>query len=169
MMNSPLHNKNSKIHRLSEPEYTTLRFGLPSSIYILLLSTAGASWGFALGGISGAGKSALQYRAENAHRMPRTNQEWVMLGAIKSGARYAGKIGFITGCFGATEVVIDKTRGTVDAFTTMLAGLSTALAFSLASTLAGQTATKNRSNVTAVDSAGGKSWNRAWACSWSGP
>jgi len=109
------------------------------------ISTAalmGAGTGLILGLSHGAKTIALRYRAENAHRLPTTHKGWYlyhksknyncMLGGLKEGGEMAVKIGFWTMAFFTVENSMDKLRNDQkDVFNTMVAGVSTAGAFSV--------------------------------------
>ncbi|KAF2217388.1 hypothetical protein CERZMDRAFT_31636 [Cercospora zeae-maydis SCOH1-5] len=108
----------------------------------LPLSTAIASMtGLILGLAKGIQDTNFRFRAENAHRLPTTQQGWflyhksknynMMLGGIKEGTRQSFKFAAWTGLFflleeGEEEIVRDST----DCVSSMLAGLGTAGMFS---------------------------------------
>ncbi len=117
-------------NRLSLP--FVLRFpGATSSAFIV---------GLALGLSHGGKNAGMRFRAENSHRFPTTSTGWylyhktknyhVMLGAIKEGFKMGGKIAFWAGSFFLIEEAVDRVRGSKDFLSTVVAGLSTAGAFS---------------------------------------
>ncbi|KAI8061015.1 hypothetical protein BC940DRAFT_322895 [Gongronella butleri] len=105
----------------------------------------GAFWGFGIGAFMGGRHSALQYLAENAHRLPTTVQGWyfyhktknyrVMLGGIQRGTRYAAKTGGLCLLYGAIEAALDDVRGEADVVNSITAGMTTAALFSTATRL----------------------------------
>ena len=112
---------------------------------------AGAS-GLAIGGILGASKGGLaarlRFRAENAHRLPRTTRGWyfyhksknyhVLLAGIKEAARMGGRIGFWGAVLFTLEAQVDRARaGRKDFLSTTIAGGTVAGLFSAFSTWTG--------------------------------
>lgn len=86
-------------------ERTQFRLYIPREYYLVPLSTTTA--GLALGFLRGARLSSLRYLAENAHRAPRTLEEWyfyhktknyrVLLGGLKASGREGVRLG-AAGC-----------------------------------------------------------------------
>ena len=104
-------------------------------------ATAGAFITGAALGVSHGGKSAgMRFRAENSHRFPTTSTGWylyhksknyhVMLASIKEGLKMGSKIGFWAGSFFVIEEAVDRTRGTKDFLSTVIAGVAVAAGFS---------------------------------------
>ncbi|KAF8419915.1 hypothetical protein EV426DRAFT_614040 [Tirmania nivea] len=103
---------------------------------------------FALGALRGAHISALRFRAENAHRLPRSQAGWylyhrsktyaALLGGVAEGARNAARVSAWSALFLACEEAVDRARAPqwppaagVDALATVVASLATAGAFCL--------------------------------------
>ncbi|KAI9814701.1 MAG: hypothetical protein M1832_005700 [Thelocarpon impressellum] len=97
--------------------------------------------GMGLGLSLGAQTAGLRFRAENAHRLPRTATGWflyhksknyhIMFGGIREGLRMGGKLGLLVGGFSTVEEAVDRLRGMRDFLSTVVAGLSIAGGFSL--------------------------------------
>ncbi|BFZ59739.1 hypothetical protein YB2330_000755 [Saitoella coloradoensis] len=76
---------------------------------------------FLMGMYTGGKKTALQYLAENSHRLPKTQQGWyfyhktknykVMLGGIQAGVKAAARVSGWTATYVLTEAGIDYVRG----------------------------------------------------------
>lgn len=108
---------------------------------ILLAAIAAGMVGAGLGVTHGANMTALRFRAENAHRLPRSQQGWflyhksknyaVMLGGIKEARRMGTKLAIWTTLFLGIEELLDRSRRRRDALSSVCAGLTTAGAFSL--------------------------------------
>lgn len=108
---------------------------------ILMACTAAGMLGAALGVSHGANVTGLKFRAENAHRLPTSQQGWflyhksknyaVMLGGVKEAARMSARLAVWTSLFLIIEEIVDRSRQSRDALSTLCAGLTTAGAFSL--------------------------------------
>jgi len=108
---------------------------------ILLASVAAGMIGAGLGMSHGANMTGLRFRAENAHRLPTSQQGWflyhksknyaVMLGGTKEARRMGSKLAVWTALFLVIEDLVDRSRRRRDALSTICAGLTTAGAFSL--------------------------------------
>lgn len=101
----------------------------------------GFSTGAVLGGLHGARIAALRFRAENTHRLPSSSKGWylyhksknytMMLSGLGESVRMGAKVGFWVGGFYVVEASMDHLRGDRrDVFSTVVAGLSVAGAFS---------------------------------------
>ncbi len=118
------------------------RLGIPAVPRLVLLSVISSLTCFCLGALAGGRKSAYQFLAENAHRLPRTEQGWyfyhktknyrVMQAGIRAGARYAVRTSIWTLTYAGLEAGLDAARG-VDAINSLLAATVTAGTFSYAS------------------------------------
>lgn len=116
---------------------TNERLAIP---YVVRLPTAtGASGlcGFALGMTDASSMAALRYRAENAHRLPKTTRGWyfyhksknyyVLSAGAREGLKKGGMMSFWVAGFVTVEDVIDSARGgRRDFLSTVVAGLTTA-------------------------------------------
>lgn len=121
------------------------RLSLAPRSRILLAATSAGGIGAVLGMSHGSNMTGLRFRAENAHRLPTSQQGWflyhksknyaVALGGVKEAARMSTRLAFWTGLFLTTEEIIDRSRNNRTALSTVIAGLSTAGAFSLYSML----------------------------------
>ena len=120
------------------------RISLPPDFRLIFGTMAGTFAGFGLGLAEGARVTGYRYRAENAHRLPKTLGGWyfyhktknyvVTVGAVKEGLRMAPKIGFWSGMFFWTENMVDVWRGggtQRDFLSTVVAALALNGAFSL--------------------------------------
>ena len=84
--------------------------------------------------------AGMRFRAEHSHVFPTTRTGWylyhksknyhVMLGGIKEGLKMGTKVGFWAGGFFLVEEAVDRKRRTKDFLSTVVAGLTTAGAFS---------------------------------------
>lgn len=121
------------------------RAGLSPKARLLVLSGVGGFWGFGIGAILGGRQSALQYLAENAHRLPTTVQGWyfyhktknyrVMLGGVKRGVKYVIKTGGLCLLYGGIEAGLDEIRGEADIVNSVTAGVTTGALFSVISNI----------------------------------
>ncbi|KAJ2346694.1 hypothetical protein GGF43_004930 [Coemansia sp. RSA 2618] len=97
--------------------------------------------GALMGGYVGGKQAGYKYLAERAHRLPKTVQGWffyhkwknyrVILGAGKSAARYAPRIGGPVFAFVAMEEILDRVIGQTQMASTVIASLCTAAGVSL--------------------------------------
>lgn len=84
--------------------------------------------------------AGMRFRAEHAHIFPTTTTGWylyhksknyhVMLGGLKEGFKMGSKVSFWAGSFMWIEEAVDRIRGSKDFVSSVVAGLSTAGAFS---------------------------------------
>ncbi|KAM5343453.1 hypothetical protein ACJ41O_011990 [Fusarium nematophilum] len=117
--------------RLSIATPTRLMLGTVSSAFV----------GFSLGATQGGQMAQLRFRAEHAHKMPDTTTGWyfyhksknyhAMQGGIREGFRMGLKTGFWSLMALSLESTVDRYRGASDMFSTTIATLTVAGAFSL--------------------------------------
>ncbi|KAG5982552.1 hypothetical protein E4U55_001739 [Claviceps digitariae] len=108
---------------------------------VLLGSVSSGVIGFTLGAMQGGQMAQLRFRAEHAHKMPDTTTGWylyhksknyhTMQGGIREGFRMAAKTGFWSFMALGLESTVDRYRGCSDMFSTTVATLTVAGAFSL--------------------------------------
>ena len=97
--------------------------------------------GFTLGAMQGGQAAQLRFRAEHAHKMPDTTAGWyfyhksknyhAMQGGIREGFRMGARTSFWTFVALGLESTVDRYRGCSDMFSTTIATLTVAGAFSL--------------------------------------
>lgn len=124
----------------SEPAFINDRLSLPTIPRLTLITLSSSVVTFFIGSIAGGKKTAYQFLAENAHRMPRTHQGWyfyhktknyrVMFGGIKAGFSYARRTMLWTALYTGMEASLDGSRDTVDAGNSVVAAILTASLFS---------------------------------------
>jgi hypothetical protein len=117
------------------------RLGTPTPSRILLGTVASTLIGFSLGATQGGQMAQLRFRAEHAHKMPDTTTGWylyhksknyhAMQGGIREGFRMGAKTGFWSFIALALESTVDRCRGSSDMFSTIIASLTVAGAFSI--------------------------------------
>lgn len=132
------------------------RLSLPIAGRLLLCASAAAIAGFTLGAAHGSIEAGYRFRAENAHRLPRSQTGWylyhksknynAMYGGAIEGLKMSAKVSFWAVLFLAMEEATDgfrqglarHTRGeqaadrvSKDFLSTVIAGMGTAGAFSL--------------------------------------
>lgn len=117
------------------------RLSLSPPARITLGTTVSAIVGFSLGATQGGQTAQLRFRAEHAHKMPDSTAGWylyhksknyhVMYGGLREGFRMAARTGVWTLMALSLESTVDRCRGTSDLFSTIIASLSVAGAFSL--------------------------------------
>lgn len=111
------------------------RLGIADPQRIFAASFIAGVIGFSLGAAKEGKLEALRFRAENAHRLPKSEKGWylyhksknyaVMLQSIKEGVKYGGKLGLFIGLFCITEIIADmKMNNKQDFRSTALTGLS---------------------------------------------
>jgi len=132
------------------------RLSLAPSRRIAMAATSAALIGGALGMSHGANTTGLKFRAENAHRLPTSQQGWflyhksknyaVMLGGVKEAARMSTRLAIWSILFLGVEEIVDRSRHSRDALSTLCAGLTTAGAFSLYSEFVFHIDTQDRLN-----------------------
>ena len=119
------------------------RLGLPLSDRITGASLFGSTIGFLLGASHGGKKEGLRFRAENAHRLPKSQRDWyfyhksknyaAMLGGVKEGLKMGIRTGVWVGAFVVLEAATDHNRGyggQQDFVSTTIAGVTTAALWS---------------------------------------
>ncbi|KYK57965.1 hypothetical protein DCS_04978 [Drechmeria coniospora] len=117
------------------------RLGTATPGRVLLGSLSSAVVGLTLGALQGGQTAQLRFRAEHAHKMPDSTAGWyfyhktknyhAMQGGIREGFRMAARTGFWTLMALSLESTVDSCRGASDMFSTVVATLSVAGAFSL--------------------------------------
>lgn len=117
------------------------RLGLPFALRLPLATCFGLVVGAALGIGHGSKSAALQFRAENSHRLPKSQTGWYLyhksknyftaLGGVKEGGKMGFKVGMWTGLFFAAENIFDKWRDEKDFLNTVGGSLTVAGGFSL--------------------------------------
>ncbi|KAL7902817.1 hypothetical protein HDV64DRAFT_93817 [Trichoderma sp. TUCIM 5745] len=117
------------------------RLAMMTPSRLLLGSVASSFVGFTLGAVQGGQMAQLRFRAEHAHKMPDTTAGWylyhksknyhAMQGGIREGFRMGLKTGFWSLMALSLESTVDRYRGSSDMFSTVVATLTVAGAFSL--------------------------------------
>lgn len=117
------------------------RLSLSPPARITIGSLVSAIVGFSLGATQGGQTAQLRFRAEHAHKMPDSTAGWylyhksknyhVMFGGLREGFRMASRTGAWTLMALSLESTVDRCRGTSDLFSTIIASLTVAGAFSL--------------------------------------
>ncbi|GAO13642.1 hypothetical protein UVI_02017490 [Ustilaginoidea virens] len=117
------------------------RLSIPTPARILLGSASSGVIGFTLGAMQGGQTAQLRFRAEHAHKMPDTTTGWylyhksknyhAMQGGIREGFRMGAKTSFWSFVALGLESTVDRYRGSSDMFSTTMATLTVAGAFSL--------------------------------------
>lgn len=119
------------------------RLSIDPSWRILFGFTSASIVGFALGASYGGTTSGYRFRAENAHRLPKSQKGWffyhktknyhVAVGAAKEGIKMGLRLGFWTGAFLIAEVAVDGLRAPEgkDALGSVVAAAGTAGAWSV--------------------------------------
>ncbi|KHN94509.1 uncharacterized protein MAM_07564 [Metarhizium album ARSEF 1941] len=117
------------------------RLSISTPARILLGSLSSGVIGLTLGALQGGQVAQLRFRAEHAHKMPDTTAGWylyhksknyhAMQGGIREGFRMGAKTSFWSFVALGLESTIDRYRGRSDMFSTTMATLTVAGAFSL--------------------------------------
>lgn len=117
------------------------RLAIMTPSRLLLGSVASSLVGASLGALQGGQMAQLRFRAEHAHKMPDTTAGWylyhksknyhAMQGGIREGFRMGFKTGFWSLMALSLESTVDRYRGSSDMFSTVVATLTVAGAFSL--------------------------------------
>ncbi|KAH6609998.1 tim17 tim22 tim23 pmp24 family domain-containing [Trichoderma cornu-damae] len=123
------------------PSESHPRLAMMTPSRVLLGSVASSLVGFSLGAVQGGQMAQLRFRAEHAHKMPDTTAGWylyhksknyhAMQGGIREGFRMGFKTGFWSLVALSLESTVDRYRGSSDMFSTVVATLTVAGAFSL--------------------------------------
>jgi Tim17/Tim22/Tim23/Pmp24 family len=102
--------------------------------------------GMALGFMSGFQTAGLRFRAENAHRMPKSEKDWFfyhrskshysVLAGMKASAKTGAVLALMTGIYLSLEEQFDHIRGgqSKDCVSSIMAGTMSGALYSLAST-----------------------------------
>ncbi|KAF4341789.1 hypothetical protein FBEOM_4246 [Fusarium beomiforme] len=120
---------------------TSPRLSVATPTRLMLGTISSALVGFSLGATQGGQMAQLRFRAEHAHKMPDTTTGWyfyhksknyhAMQGGIREGFRMGLKTGFWSLLALSLESTVDRYRGASDMFSTTIATLTVAGAFSL--------------------------------------
>lgn len=115
------------------------RLAIPYHQRLPLCASLSFLTGFAVGMTKGSNTVGLQYRAENAHRLPQSPAGWYLYhktknyamawGGLRAGVAKGGAMTFWTAAFLMIENSLDLCRGSKDFLNTMVAGVSVAGAF----------------------------------------
>ncbi|KAF5672519.1 hypothetical protein FHETE_3653 [Fusarium heterosporum] len=126
---------------LSFPQDAFPRLSVVTPTRLMLGTLSSALVGFSLGATQGGQMAQLRFRAEHAHKMPDTTTGWyfyhksknyhAMQGGIREGFRMGLKTGFWSLMALSLESTVDRYRGASDMFSTTIATLTVAGAFSL--------------------------------------
>lgn len=119
----------------------SIRLSTPVSSRLILGFVSSGTVGFVLGALHGGQIAQLRFRAEHAHKMPDTTTGWylyhksknyhAMRGGISEGFRMASRTSLWTIVALGLESSVDRYRGCSDMFSTTVATLTVAGAFSL--------------------------------------
>lgn len=117
------------------------RLSMPTPARLVFSPVTCGVVGFTLGAMQGGQMAQLRFRAEHAHKMPDTTTGWylyhksknyhAMQGGIGEGFRMGAKTGFWSFVALGLESTVDRCRGSSDMFSTTIASLTVAGAFSL--------------------------------------
>lgn len=123
------------------PQDAFPRLSVPTPTRLMLGTISSALVGFSLGATQGGQMAQLRFRAEHAHKMPDTTAGWYFYHksknyhAMQGGIREGFRMGFKTGLWSlmalSLESTVDRYRGASDMFSTTIATLTVAGAFSL--------------------------------------
>lgn len=123
------------------PQDTHPRLSIATPTRLLLGTASSALIGLSLGATQGGQMAQLRFRAEHAHKMPDTTTGWyfyhksknyhAMQGGIREGFRMGLKTSFWSLMALSLESTVDRYRGASDMFSTTIATLTVAGAFSL--------------------------------------
>ncbi|KAJ4266010.1 hypothetical protein NW762_003983 [Fusarium torreyae] len=123
------------------PQDVHPRLSVATPTRLMLGTLSSALVGFSLGATQGGQMAQLRFRAEHAHKMPDTTTGWyfyhksknyhAMQGGIREGFRMGFKTGFWSLMALSLESTVDRYRGASDMFSTTIATLTVAGAFSL--------------------------------------
>ncbi|KAL2159395.1 hypothetical protein VTH06DRAFT_2399 [Thermothelomyces fergusii] len=131
--------------RLSPAEldqlYRDSRLSLPAPLRIPLASVLSFLAGFTLGTANGGKMAGLRFRAEHAHKLPKTSTGWYLYhksknyhmayGGILEGCRMGLRVSFWTTAMFGIEQMFDSYRGTADMLNTITSCVAVAGGFSL--------------------------------------
>ncbi|KAI1454678.1 hypothetical protein F4805DRAFT_305308 [Annulohypoxylon moriforme] len=125
-------------------EYTQIwnesRLSIPPLLRIPAAATTAFGVGMMLGLAHGSKTAGLRFRAENAHRLPRSTMGWYLyhksknyhlaLGGLKEGLKVGARLSVLSTAMFCAENLFDVYRGTKDLFSTVMASLAVAGGFS---------------------------------------
>lgn len=110
----------------------TNRLSISWSPRVFLGGLGGAFVGAIIGARNGSQEAGLRFRAENSHRLPKSDKGWyfyhktknyqMMLYGIKGAFRTGLKLSFLVGGFFVAEEVMDRVRGRQDFLSTTITG-----------------------------------------------
>ncbi|KAI9848188.1 MAG: hypothetical protein M1837_000862 [Sclerophora amabilis] len=116
------------------------RLSLPFPLRLTLCTSIATLTGLSLGVSHGAQTAALRFRAEHAHKLPKTATGWylyhksknynVMFGGVREALKMGAKVSVYVAGFFTIEEAVDRARGTKDFGSTVVGGLGVAGAFS---------------------------------------
>ncbi|KAL2150930.1 hypothetical protein VTH82DRAFT_6028 [Thermothelomyces myriococcoides] len=125
--------------------YRNARLSLPAPLRIPMASVLSFLAGFTLGTANGGKMAGLRFRAEHAHKLPKTTTGWylyhksknyhIAYGGILEGIRMGLKVSFWTTAMFGIEQMFDSYRGTADMLNTITSCVTVAGGFSLWSML----------------------------------
>ncbi|KAJ2389098.1 hypothetical protein GGI05_003600 [Coemansia sp. RSA 2603] len=141
-----------KVSPETQTQFERLRLATDDRIVLMTLISTGV--GALAGGYLGGQLSGRQYLAERAHRLPTTVSGWffyqkwknyrVLLGAMKGAVRYGSKIGGCVLAYSSIEAAVDRVVGEAQMFSSVAAGLGTAVGMSLITKLPRSSAKRAR-------------------------
>ncbi|KAI0881614.1 uncharacterized protein GGS22DRAFT_60030 [Annulohypoxylon maeteangense] len=125
-------------------EYTQIwnesRLSIPPFLRIPAAAMTAFGVGMTLGLAHGSKTVGLRFRAENAHRLPRSTTGWYLyhksknyhlaLGGLKEGLKVGARLSILSTAMFCAENLFDVYRGTKDLFSTVMASLAVAGGFS---------------------------------------
>lgn len=133
--------RSDPVHQPVFPADSHPRLAIMTPTRLLFGSVAASMVGASLGAVQGGQMAQLRFRAEHAHKMPDTTAGWylyhksknyhAMKGGIQEGFRMGFKTGFWSLLALSLESTVDRYRGSSDMFSTVVATLTVAGAFSL--------------------------------------
>ncbi|KAL5091639.1 hypothetical protein Trisim1_002855 [Trichoderma cf. simile WF8] len=133
--------RSDPVHQPVFPADSHPRLAIMTPTRLLFGSVAASMVGASLGAVQGGQMAQLRFRAEHAHKMPDTTAGWylyhksknyhAMKGGIQEGFRMGFKTGFWSLLALSLESTVDRYRGSSDMFSTLVATLTVAGAFSL--------------------------------------
>ncbi|KAL7783785.1 hypothetical protein V8C43DRAFT_309418 [Trichoderma afarasin] len=133
--------RSGPVHQPVFPADSHPRLAIMTPTRLLFGSVAASMVGASLGAVQGGQMAQLRFRAEHAHKMPDTTAGWylyhksknyhAMKGGIQEGFRMGFKTGFWSLLALSLESTVDRYRGSSDMFSTVVATLTVAGAFSL--------------------------------------
>lgn len=117
------------------------RLSLPWFRRVSVCMLGGFAFGAILGASHGSQATGLRFRAENSHRLPKSDKGWylyhkskniqMMLQGLKGGFRVGSTMSFLVGGFFVIEEAVDRFREQQDFVSTTIAGTSIGAFYSL--------------------------------------